>query len=308
MLKLLEGVLSFLYASFYFVVRLFIVKKTISGRTCKYYFSVCSIFKDEAPFLKEFIEYHYILGVEHIYLYNNNSSDNYLEVLQPYLDNGFVTLVDWEKNFAQAEAYKNCYDNAKDETFWLAFIDIDEFIVPYKETDVKDFIKRFEEFPVVTLYWKIFGTGGIIQRDPEKLVTEQFTVSWARLDGIGKCILNTSPCFYFPKIGVHRTIAMSKWCNRTIKIPPVTEWKKFIFLPQIYEAPMKNTIQLNHYWSKAFEDFSKKINKGDVASEENIKLRQKEEFFYSHESRNIVDDKTVFRFLIKLKIRMSSMF
>ena len=37
----------------------------------KYKISICGIFKNESCFLKEWIEYHEILGVEHFYLYNN---------------------------------------------------------------------------------------------------------------------------------------------------------------------------------------------------------------------------------------------
>lgn len=52
----------------------------------KYYVSICGIFKDEAFYLKEWIEYHKKAGVDHIYLYNNNSTDNYLTIIKPYLE------------------------------------------------------------------------------------------------------------------------------------------------------------------------------------------------------------------------------
>ena len=42
----------------------------------KYYFSICAIFKDESLSIKEWIEYHKLIGVEHFYLYNNNSTDS----------------------------------------------------------------------------------------------------------------------------------------------------------------------------------------------------------------------------------------
>jgi hypothetical protein len=45
--------------------------------TIKHYLSICAIFKDEAPYLQEWIEFHRLLGVEKFYLYNNNSRDNF---------------------------------------------------------------------------------------------------------------------------------------------------------------------------------------------------------------------------------------
>ena len=44
-----------------------------------YDLSVCAIFKDEASYLKEWIEYHKLVGVQHFYLYENeNESDDFL--------------------------------------------------------------------------------------------------------------------------------------------------------------------------------------------------------------------------------------
>lgn len=74
----------------------------------QYKVSIGAIFKNEALYLKEWIEFHRIVGVEHFYLYNNNSDDNYREVLEPYIKRNIVTLVDWPKNQAQIEAYKDC--------------------------------------------------------------------------------------------------------------------------------------------------------------------------------------------------------
>ena len=46
----------------------------------KYNVSICAIFKNEALYLKEWIEFHRIVGIEHFYMYNNNSEDNFREI------------------------------------------------------------------------------------------------------------------------------------------------------------------------------------------------------------------------------------
>ena len=48
------------------------------------------MFRNEAAYLKEWIEYHHLAGVEHFWLYNNNSTDQWQDVLQPYIDWGIV--------------------------------------------------------------------------------------------------------------------------------------------------------------------------------------------------------------------------
>lgn len=49
-------------------------------RKLKYRISLCLIFNNEAPFLKEWLDYHIVVGIDHFYLYNNNSTDNYIDV------------------------------------------------------------------------------------------------------------------------------------------------------------------------------------------------------------------------------------
>lgn len=38
------------------------------------------MFYNEAKFLKEWLDYHLVIGVGHFYLYNNNSTDDYMPV------------------------------------------------------------------------------------------------------------------------------------------------------------------------------------------------------------------------------------
>ena len=51
--------------------------------------------KNEGGSLAEWLEYHLRVGIEHFYLYDNNSNDGTRRVLQPYIDRGLVTLVVW---------------------------------------------------------------------------------------------------------------------------------------------------------------------------------------------------------------------
>ena len=48
----------------------------------KGYLSVCAIYKNEARYLAEWLEFHLLAGVEHLFLYNNDSTDDHREVLR----------------------------------------------------------------------------------------------------------------------------------------------------------------------------------------------------------------------------------
>ena len=52
----------------------------------KPYLSIAAIYRDEGPYLREWIEFHRLVGVERFFLYNNRSTDDHLEVLAPYID------------------------------------------------------------------------------------------------------------------------------------------------------------------------------------------------------------------------------
>lgn len=270
----------------------------------KYYFSICAIFKDEAVFFKEWIEYHKLIGVDHIYLYNNFSEDNYMTILQPYISQGYVTLTDWPYMYSQIQAYEDCYHKYKNETFWLAFIDIDEFICPKYEYNIKDWIRQYEGYPAVAMYWQMFGTCGIMKQDLSRLVIEQFTTSWEKLNGTGKYILCTDKSFNINRIGVHFIFSRRKFLGVEIKIPMISEDHRFIFFPDLYLTPQNNTIQLNHYFSKSFENYYHKINKGEVANKDNEAIRKNKIFFINHEKHNISENRVIFRFLTLLKEQM----
>lgn len=271
-------------------------------RNKKYFFSVCGIFKDEAAYLKEWIDYYKVIGTSHIYLYNNNSTDNFMDVLDPYINEGFVTLVNWEKNYAQIESYEDCYNRFAGETKWLAFFDIDEFLCPKIDKNIESFLSRYKKYPGILIYWKMFGTNGQLDPQKDKLVTEQYTSSWKNLDKTGKVIISTSSKFSPRRIYHHHMWFTYRLFNIIkIKIPVITEHQRFVFFPSINQTQKHNTIQLNHYFSKSFSEYIAKINKTDAANPGHDAIRRKFDFFLNHELNNISIDKSIFRFMILLK-------
>lgn len=134
-----------------------------------YEISICAIFQNEAPYLKEWIEYHRLVGVEHFWLYNNNSTDNYKKVLEPYVRLGIVNVINWpsppHKDWTpyQAKVYNHCIKKVKRRTKWLAIIDTDEFIVPVQHNNLKELLTNYEELAGLQIFWQFFGTSYIYE-------------------------------------------------------------------------------------------------------------------------------------------------
>lgn len=146
-----------------------------------YELSICAIFRDEAPYLKEWLEFHKLIGVERFYLFNNGSTDDYLTVLQAYIDQNEVELIDWPSPAGedwtpyQESAYQLCLEATQGITKWLAFLDIDEFIVPLRDNSLIEFLREHEEHAIVIAYWRIFGTSYLAEIPPNTLLTECLT-------------------------------------------------------------------------------------------------------------------------------------
>ncbi|WP_303066794.1 glycosyltransferase family 92 protein [Alistipes indistinctus] len=267
-------------------------------RVLKYKVCVCGIFKNEARFLKEWLDYHIVVGVDHFYLYNNNSTDDYKTVLQPYIAKGMIDLIDWPQPHAQMAAYKDCYEKHKNDTQWIGFIDLDEFICPLHAFSISEWLTPYLKYPSVAIYWKQFGSNGLLEHDDSKLVIEQYTSCWDKLSSYTKVFCNTN--FHFEHFTtMHAINAVCKG----VSIPPVNEYRKFICFG-VNRIPWRSyyTIQLNHYWNKAYDIFyTNKVLRSDAHyNYDNGPIRM--QLLYPHESRCVTKDHTIHRFLLAVKM------
>jgi hypothetical protein len=138
------------------------------------YLAACAIFRNEARYLAEWVAFHLVVGVEHLFLYNNLSEDGYADVLEPFVADGSVTLIDWPAYPGQNQAYDDCVARTRGAWRWVAFIDIDEFLFSPRIRPVPEMLARFEDVPGVGVPWGQFGTSGHLT-PPPGLVIENYT-------------------------------------------------------------------------------------------------------------------------------------
>lgn len=268
----------------------------------EYNVSICAIFKNEGQYLKEWLEYHLLIGVDHFFLYNNNSSDNYYDVLKKYIKEDKVTLIDWPYNQAQIEAYYDCIEKYRDMSNWIGIIDIDEFVVPRKDNSIKQLLDRYTKYPALLLYWRLFGSSGQIDRERTGLVTEDFTVCWPKYDEVGKCFYNTA--YEFDKnYKRNKLLHHYMWGKyKGLYFPPFNVDnhaipRKHINILDSNDIPA----QINHYFTKTYKEYLEKRSKGDVFFLINP---HDEEYFYRHEMKCTSVDYSIYKYLIKLKMAM----
>ena len=144
-----------------------------------YDLAVVAIFKNEGRYLKEWLDYHLLAGAQHFYLYNNDSSDNYAQVLKPYVDADIVTLIDWPGKMMQTPAYCDAVDRFKFLCRYMAFIDLDEFIYPLKGQSIVEVVDEIfshdSTAATLKINWQIFGSNAQDKADYSRGVLERFT-------------------------------------------------------------------------------------------------------------------------------------
>jgi hypothetical protein len=255
--------------------------------------------------LIEWIEFHKIIGIQHIYLYNNFSTDDYNTILKNYIYDGYITLEDWPFENGQFTAYEHFYKNYRYESKWVIFLDLDEFITPFQHININDWISKFNFYPSVIIYWKMFGSSGKIEHDFNSLTIEQYTVSWDKMYNIGKSFINTDfDILNFGSMVHHATTTKINLFFFNIDIPPINEFKRFVKydIHRVGIFNKKFSMQINHYWSKSYNYYlENKVKRGDVNNHERTI-----ETFYAHELKNNSSDFKIFRYIILLKSKLVS--
>jgi glycosyltransferase involved in cell wall biosynthesis len=221
------------------------------------YFSVVAIVKDEAPYMAEWLEYHLLVGVEKFYIYDNGSSDNLLEILEPYINDKIVEYIYYPGKLRHLPAYNEAVRRWEDTSFWLAFIDLDEFIVPMTTKTIPEFLRDFESFPGIEINWVLYGSGGHREKN-EGLVMERFKdhdVWDSRYNRTIKSIHNPRCVFYLNSHKadyIYGKLAVDTDKNSTVE-------------GSHERVPLHNRLRINHYFLKSYEEFLAKIEKGRSA-------------------------------------------
>src|SRR5687768_5030147 len=102
----------------------------------KPYLAICAVYRNEGPYLREWIEFHRHVGVERGFLYTQRSTDEQLEVLRHCIDAGIVVWEDCAEFPPQLKVFEKCLATHRDGARWIAFIDVDEFLFSPTERPV----------------------------------------------------------------------------------------------------------------------------------------------------------------------------
>lgn len=243
-----------------------------------HYLSVCAIAKNEGPYFKEWIEWHLSKGVDKFFIYDNESTDCTKDVLKPYIEKGIVEYKYWPGYRRQLAAYDDCLEKHRFESRWIAFIDLDEFIVPVRDKSIPDFLAGFEQFAAVEINWLVYGSGGRKEKTPEP-VMERFrrhSIPEHRLNRHVKSIVD--PRRVFTMIGCHEAAKISGWIADSHGEPVKKNFRE--------REPQQDVIRVNHYAVRSYEEFVEKQARGRASGTQRT---VRSEYFNQYDLNDIED-------------------
>ena len=221
----------------------------------KSFLSLCCIIKDER-YLEEFIIYYRILGVEHFYIYDNESSVPIEQRLhQPYFKK-MCTIIPIQGHKQQLNAYEDCINRTRDNTKWLIVVDGDEFILPKKHKSLRKFLGDYNDYDAIGINWMMFGSN-FHEKIQSGIMINNYMLCEGSQNQHIKTICRPNQVINFRDPHSVNLKNPSKY---------VDPHKRKISGP-FNKEPTLDIIQINHYWGKSEEEHYMKRDRGRATTE-----------------------------------------
>ncbi len=149
---------------------------------------VCALMKREDEYVDEWITYNKYLGFDHIHIYDNDEKPSAHLASLPRKYNKFVDVYHFPAKSPQLRAYTHCGMRYKHDKVWVAYIDVDEFIVLRKHNTIKELL--FDRVPfggALSLNRIFFGSNHLLHYDARPVV-QRFTRRKKGIDSLVKTI------------------------------------------------------------------------------------------------------------------------
>ena len=225
---------------------------------------ICVIGKGENRYIKEYVEHYKTLGVDKIFLYDNNDKkgERFESVLSQYINEGYVSIINYRGKFApQLKMYEKCYNKNKYIYDWFIFFDIDEFINLNNYTNIKDFLNENKFNKCNLIYFNcIRHTDNDLLYYDNRTLKEKFPIiKWDSHMYTVKSMMRGSNPKYVRFTTTH-------WLDRGLK-KGCDVFGKYVHPTirlRIGKKMKKADIYVDHYCFKSTEEYINKINKGDA--------------------------------------------
>ena len=222
---------------------------------------IVAIAKMEEDYIEEWVKYHLHIGFDEIFLYDNEDKPFYEEFLKKYSDKLKVIHLPGN-NYSKGVQYVALDDFIEKHMLnnnitHVAHIDIDEFIVLKKHSNIKEFIGEYikGDCAGIGMNWRLFGDSGHATQT-ENSVLNRFTKTQIIGNEHIKTIFDIK---YFKRF--YQCHSIETTAGYTIQSTDGN-----IIKGAFNKNPNLDIIQLNHYKCKTFEEFERISKRGRAGS------------------------------------------
>lgn len=262
--------ISFILIAFFLslkrVILTFIPKKetkiyTLNAKEKDIKLCLCTPLKNENRYIIEFVQFYKQLGVDKIFLYDNNDEkgENLNDVVNDYVKSGLVEVSDWRgKSQEIAKMMDDCYQKNNKKYDWLIFYEVDEYIHLKDYINIKSFLndKKFEKCQKIYLNW-VFHTDNNLFHYDKKPLQQRFPIPEPiPLNNYGK---NNYVKSIIRGNITNFKIENSYWLDKNINGCNGYGKEVGIKLNRMKEQDFKN-YYIDHYFCKSVDEFIEKIN------------------------------------------------
>ena len=234
--------------------------------------AIIACLKEEELYIREWLDWHIKIGVDHFYLCDNNDKDyepKLQDVIQDYVDQGIVEIFDYSGvHPIQPFCYDDIFQRCKEIYDWWLVIDIDEFLVlPAFNDNLKEYISFIPNYVnMIYIMWRNYGDSGHLKYSDEPCM-ERFTIPDLNEYGggqtCGKTLFRGS--LNIEKIVSQHTITR-KFKKHNIFFYPIgingSDNTK-IDIYRLYKF-IYNGVYLKHFRTKTLEEWSWRYKRGDT--------------------------------------------
>ncbi len=218
------------------------------GLEPRHFLSMVAVVRDEDGYLEEWVRYHIEeMGFGHFYIYDNESRVPVREYLEgigfQYLDR--VTVIPWgTTRWTQQDAYSDFLEKYSHDTKWFLAADPDEYVVLKDGSrTLTGFLGENGQYATIKCLWKHYNANGQAEKTPGTDMG-RFTqaTGWEGWKHGGKKFAQSNRIARFQSyVPIERRGAR------------VLDWG---------DAAAAGFFQLNHYFTRSWEEWKQKIQRG----------------------------------------------
>ena len=147
-------------------------KTKYSDKSNKMKVALCTMGRNEILYINEFVSFHLKLGVDTLYIYDDNieEKEKFINAITP---NDSV-VIEYTKDYDikdLGQAFTHCYNKHKDDYDWIIMTDMDEYLIIKNNQTLKEYLsdKVFDKCDSIKIHWKMSSDNNLLHYENKSL-------------------------------------------------------------------------------------------------------------------------------------------